>query len=73
MNHPAFVQALAANLESPEGHHQQTTMALSRLGAAPKPAEFALRQFLSKQAASGTEEATAQHYARLALKNLSVN
>jgi hypothetical protein len=46
-------------------------MALSSLGAAAKPAESPLRRFLSKEATPGSEEATAQVYARLALKNLS--
>jgi hypothetical protein len=73
VNHPAFVRALAANLESPEGHHQQTALALSRLGPAAKPAESALRRFLSKEAVPGSEEGTAQIFARLALKNVSAN
>jgi hypothetical protein len=73
VNNPAFVLELAANLQSPDGHHQEAARALSWIGAAARPAEAALRQFLSKEAPSGSEEAGAQFYARLALKNLSVN
>ncbi len=46
-------------------------MALSEMGAAAKPAETALRRFLSRAVTPDSEDANAQVYARLALKNLS--
>jgi hypothetical protein len=71
VNQKAFAQALGVNLDTPDEHHAAAAMALSNLGAAAGSAEPALRRFLSREASPGTEDESAQAYARLALKNLS--
>jgi hypothetical protein len=55
----------------PGGGYETAAEALSRMGAAAKLAEPALRRFASKEVPASGEEAIAQRFARDALKALS--
>jgi hypothetical protein len=67
---PDLVNELAAILDDPAERHQDAVMALSDLGIAAKDAEPALRRFAARAFPTGSEDANAQVYARLALKAL---